>query len=129
VADPVTHLEIYGEEPAKLAEFYSALFGWRLEKAPGIDYWRIQTAPGKGGSIGGGMTYRPSNGPRGWLHYVTVGSVDVALAQAERMGATVVRPKTPVPRTGWYAVLTDPQGNSFAIWQADRTAFPLPEPD
>jgi predicted enzyme related to lactoylglutathione lyase len=40
-----------------------------------------------------------------------------------------VRPKTAVPRTGWYAVLADPQGNSFAIWQADPTAFPPPEPD
>ena len=29
----VTHFEIYGEDPAKLAEFYSGLFGWKLEKA------------------------------------------------------------------------------------------------
>ena len=40
----VTHFEIYAEEPAKLAEFYRDLLGWQIEKAPAIDYWRIQTA-------------------------------------------------------------------------------------
>lgn len=34
-----------------------------------------------------------------------------------------------VPRTVWYAVLADPEGNVFAIWQPDATAFPPPEPD
>jgi predicted enzyme related to lactoylglutathione lyase len=27
----VTHFEIYGEEPAKLAEFYRSLFGWQID--------------------------------------------------------------------------------------------------
>lgn len=26
----VTHFEIYGEEPAKLAEFYRSVFGWKI---------------------------------------------------------------------------------------------------
>jgi predicted enzyme related to lactoylglutathione lyase len=41
----VTHFEIFGDEPAKLAEFYRSLLGWQIEKAPGVDYWRIQTGP------------------------------------------------------------------------------------
>jgi hypothetical protein len=68
VTGRVTHFEIYGEEPAKLSEFYSGLFGWQVERAPGIDYWRIQTGPRNGGGFDGGMTYRPSDGPGGWLH-------------------------------------------------------------
>jgi uncharacterized protein len=39
----VTHFEIYASEPEKLADFYRTMFGWQLEKAPGIDYWPIQT--------------------------------------------------------------------------------------
>ena len=39
----VTHFEIYAEEPAVLAEFYGELFGWRLERGPRPDYWRIDT--------------------------------------------------------------------------------------
>ena len=125
----LTHFEVYGEDPGKLAQFYATLFGWQIEKAPGVDYWRIQTQPRSGNGFDGGLTYRPADGPSSWLHYVTVASVDAAIGQAQLMGANIVRPKTAVPRTGWYAVLADPQGNSFAIWQTDTTAFPPPEPD
>jgi predicted enzyme related to lactoylglutathione lyase len=125
----VTHFEIYGDDPATLAKFYAGLFGWKLERAPGIDYWRIQTEPKSSSGFDGGLTFRPSDGPSSWLHYVTVASVDKALEQAQRSGARIVRPKTAVPRTGWYAVLADPQGNTFGIWQADAIAFPEPEPD
>ncbi|MFO1067621.1 MAG: hypothetical protein U1E14_03770 [Geminicoccaceae bacterium] len=39
------------------------------------------------------------------------------------------KPRTPVPRTAWYAVIADPAGNAFAVWEPDPTAFPLPMPD
>ena len=125
----VTHFEIYGDDPAKLADFYACLFGWQIEKAPGVDYWRIHNDPTNGNHFDGGLAYRPSDGPSCWLPYVTVDSVDEAIARAQRMGASIVRQKSAVPRTGWYGVLVDPQGNFFAIWQTDPTAFPAPEPD
>jgi uncharacterized protein len=126
----VTHFEIYAEEPSTLAEFYRQLFDWRLERAPGVDYWRIETgaaSPARG--FAGGLTYRPIAGTRGWMHYVHVASLDDAVAAAERLGAAVLRPKTAVPKTAWYAVLADPEGNAFAIYQLDPNAMPLPEPE
>ena len=128
LTSPVTHFEIYGEQPAALAEFYRQLFGWRLERAPGVDYWRIETEASPGRGIAGGLTYRPIAGTRGWMHYVHVASLDDAVAEAERLGAAVLRPKTAVPKAAWYAVLADPEGNIFAIWQPDPAAFPPPEP-
>jgi predicted enzyme related to lactoylglutathione lyase len=125
----VTHFEIYGEEPAKLAEFYRKLFGWQIEQAPGITYWRIQTGAIQSEGIRGGLTYRPIPGPRSWVHYVNVASLDEAVAEVQRLGGAVLRPKTAVPKTAWYAVVADPEGNIFAVWQADPTAMPLPEPD
>jgi uncharacterized protein len=124
----VTHFEIYGEEPADLAEFYRQLFGWRLERAPGVDYWRIDSGESPGRGFAGGLTYRPIAGTRGWMHYVHVASLDDAVADAERLGAAVLRPKTAVPKAAWYAVLADPEGNIFAIYQPDPAAFPPPEP-
>lgn len=125
----VTHFEIYGEEPAKLADFYRGVFEWRLDKAPGVDYWRIQTGSAGATGINGGLTYRPIAGTRGWVHYVHVASLDEAMAAAQRLGASVLRPKTAVPKSAWYAVLADPEGNAFAIYQPDPTAMPLPEPE
>jgi uncharacterized protein len=125
----VTHFEIYAEEPAKLADFYRGVFEWRLDKAPGVDYWRIQTGSAAATSFNGGLTYRPIAGKRGWMHYVHVASLDDVVAAAERLGAAVLRPKTAVPKTAWYAVLADPEGNAFAVWQSDANAMPLPEPE
>jgi predicted enzyme related to lactoylglutathione lyase len=44
-------------------------------------------------------------------------------------GGSVVREKTAVPKTAWYAVVADPEGNVFAIWEPDSTAMPPIEPD
>jgi uncharacterized protein len=125
----VTHFEIYADEPVKLADFYRNLFGWRLDRAPGVDYWRIQTVPSNSQEFNGGLMHRPMPGPRSWVNYVNVESIDISIAEACHLGAEVLMPKTAVPKTAWYAVLSDPQGNIFAIWQADPTAFPPSEMD
>jgi uncharacterized protein len=125
----VTHFEIYAEEPASLAEFYRTLLGWQVEKAPGIDYWRINTAPGEAKAIVGGLMFRPIPGPRSWVHYLHVQSVEQTVARVLELGGAVVRPKAAVPKTAWYAVVADPEGNIFAVWQADPLAMPMPEPE
>jgi hypothetical protein len=124
--NPVTHFEIYAEEPAELADFYRRLFGWSIDKAQGVDYFFIKTAPG---AIAGGLLRRPIEGPRSWVHYVHVDSLDDTLERLLRLGGKVVHPRTAVPKTGWYVVAEDPQGNIFALFQSDTDAFPPPEPD
>lgn len=128
MADSVTHFEIYADEPEKLVDFYRTLFDWRIEKAQGVDYFFIQTAP-QPGAMRGGLLHRPIEGPRSWVHYVHVDSLDERLERLQRLGGHVVHPKTAVPKTGWYAIVEDPQGNIFALFQPDPNAFPPPEPE
>jgi len=33
-----------------------------------------------------------------------------------------MKEKSPVPGMGWFAMLIDPQGTPFAIWQSDSGA-------
>lgn len=55
-----THFEIFAEDPAPLAEFYRSLHGWRIEQAPGIDYFVIDTrADGASGISGRGSARLP----------------------------------------------------------------------
>jgi predicted enzyme related to lactoylglutathione lyase len=54
-----------------------------------------------------------------------VDSVDDFLAKAERLGAKVLMGKHPVPGMGWFAQLSDPEGNLFAIWETDPNAAPV----
>lgn len=128
-ARPITHFEVYGGDPAKLAEFYRAVLGWWIEKAPGVDYWRIPVGQANSEGLSGGITYRPEKGPDGWLCYVRVPSVDAAIEEACRLGGALVRAKTAVPKAAWHAMLADPEGNVFSVWQPDPAAFPELEPE
>jgi predicted enzyme related to lactoylglutathione lyase len=86
VINSVTHFEIFAEEPANLVEFYRNLLGWQIEKAPGVDYWRIQTAPAGAVSINDGLTFRPIPGPHSWVHYLCVQSLEQTLEQLLKLG-------------------------------------------
>jgi len=125
----VTHFEIYGEDPERLADFYRALFGWQIDKAPGVDYWRVHTGAAAANGFNGGLTYRVIPAARGWVYYVSVESLDETVSEALHLGAEVLRPKTAVPKTAWVTILADPAGNVFGVWQADPTAMPSPDPD
>lgn len=125
----VAHFEIYGEDPNGLARFYTSLFDWTIEQVPGMDYRMVKTvetdatgAPNTPGGINGGLVKSPTPDTRGWLNYVSVESLDVSLQRAQQLGAKVTRGRTAVPGMGWYAMLSDPQGNPFAIWQDDPQA-------
>ena len=126
----VVHFEIYADDPDKLVKFYTSLFDWTIERMPGMDYRLIKTVetnakgmPLQAGGINGGILKRPA-GYEGhtWINYVNVASLEAAIDRAQKLGATVMKEKSPVPGMGWFAMLTDPQGNPFAIWQTDPNA-------
>jgi uncharacterized protein len=125
----VTHFEIYAEDATGLAQFYRDLFDWKIEKTPGVDYFRIQTGPPGDHSIGGGLLNRPIPEPRSWVHYVLVDSIDQTIERVKSLGGKLLRAKAAVPKTAWYAVVEDPQGNIFAVYQHDATAMPALEPE
>ena len=125
----VTHFEIYAEDPAGLAQFYRDLFDWKIEKTPGVDYFRIQTGPPEDHSIAGGLLNRPIPGPRSWVHYVRVDSIDQTIERVQSLGGKLLRAKAAVPKVAWYAVVEDPEGNIFAVYQQDALAMPMPEPE
>ena len=128
--NPVVHFEIYADDPDKLGQFYTNLFDWTIEPVQGMDYRLIKTVetdakgmPSQAGGINGGILKRPAGYEgRAWINYVNVKSLEAAIDRAQKLGATVMKGKSPVPAMGWFAILTDPQGNPFAIWQSDPNA-------
>ena len=128
--NPVAHFEIYGDNPENLATFYRKLFNWDINATPQVEgHWIIKTvptdakgAPTQTGGINGGLMKRPMPEARAWMNYVTVKSLDESLKQAASLGAQVLRPKSAVPKTGWFAMVADPEMNVFGIWQDDPDA-------
>ena len=129
MSSPVTHFEIYGDQPPTLADFYRNVFGWQVEQMSGVNYWRIQTGSTEPKALHGGLTYRAIPDLNGWMLFVNVASLDETVALVQKLGGSIVRPKTAVPKTAWVTIVADPAKNIFGVWQADPTAFPLPEPD
>jgi predicted enzyme related to lactoylglutathione lyase len=79
--------------------------------------------PSQAGGINGGMMKRPAGyEARAWINYVNVESLDASVDRAQKLGAKIMKGKSPVPGMGWFAMLIDPQGNPFAMWQSDSNA-------
>ena len=128
----IVHFEIPADQPERAAKFYQDLFGWEVKKYEGtlpggMDYWVVRTVP----TDEQGMPSRPGvNGglmPRMYpghavVNYINVEDVEEFTRKAERLGAKVMMPKSPVPGMGWFVQLNDPEGNVFAIWQTDSNA-------
>jgi predicted enzyme related to lactoylglutathione lyase len=126
----VVHFEIPANDPEKLSSFYQQLFGWQIQKMPmgEMDYWTATTGPvdengmpKEPGFIGGGLMKRMAPDQRP-MNYVNVENVDQYVQKAQGMGAKVMMPRMPVPGMGWFAQLTDPEGNGFGVWQTDIAA-------
>ena len=127
----IVHFEIPADNTERAAKFYRELFGWKIEKwdNPNFEYWMVQTVETdeqgmpKGRGVNGGLTPRMYPGQQP-VNYVAVENVDKAVAKAEKLGAKVMMAKTPVPGMGWFAQLSDPEGNVIAVWQTDSAAAP-----
>lgn len=119
MANHVCHFEIPADDMASLEGFYSSVFGWSFERMSGpFEYDFIKTSEE---NLGGGMMMRqdPHQVP---VNYICVESIDETLELATKRGAKIIVPKSAVPGMGWYAVLFDPQRNSFGLWQDDTNA-------
>ena len=117
----IVHFEIPANNPAKLSDFYSKLFGWKFENmsTQGMpDYWMIKTkAKDEDMGLNGGMMKKmdPNQRP---VNYVLVESVDEFVKKLQQLGGKVIVPKTEIPKMGQFAVALDPEGNSFGIWES-----------
>ena len=111
------------DEIERAKNFYTELFGWKIERAPGpIEYYGISTATADGEKgLGGGMAKREK--PNQTItNYVDVSSIDECLAKVEGLGGKTVLPKTPVPGIGYTAVCLDTENNAFGLWECDESA-------
>lgn len=111
-----------GDVPA-VVPFYQELFGWavtEIDTGGGPRYWTIAHEGAAAGRNGGIRELLPEQAQAGvpphWLPYLAVEWVDASLATAGRLGGQTLVPPTSVP-AGRFAVLTDPQGATLAIFE------------
>jgi uncharacterized protein len=105
-------------------KFYSALLGWDMndtEMGPGEYYTMIML---KERNVGALYTMRKEELSQGipphWNSYVAVESADAAAAKAKTLGGTLLAEPFDVMDVGRMAIIQDPAGAVFCVWQAKK---------
>jgi hypothetical protein len=120
----ITNYEPGTTDPAAAKKFYQGLFGWQVKDVP----------------VGDGGTYsilltdekdvcalyskceeeRKLGIPPHWLAYISVTNADDTAKKTQNAGGKILSPAFDVLDVGRMAVLQDPTGAVFAVWQAKK---------
>ncbi len=107
-------------DPEAAVAFYGGLFGWDFKDAMPPNstgkYFIASLHDGTVAAVGS----QPEDAPptATWNTYVWVDNADEAAAKARDAGGRVVTDPFDVFDAGRMAVLTDPEGAAFCVWQA-----------
>jgi predicted enzyme related to lactoylglutathione lyase len=120
--DPGTFcwLELGTTDRAAAVRFYNELFGWaNHDNLMGKDVYTIFKLKGRDAAAAYALDDEmKSRGiPPHWMLYVTVESADDAAARVTSLGGQVMSGPFDVMTLGRMAVVQDPQGAHFSLWQ------------
>lgn len=107
-------VELTTTDAAAAKAFYSSILGWEMvdnEVGDGMTYTMCML-----GDDAVAALYERADVPAAWLSYVTVLSADETAARARELGGTSGDPFD-VLDVGRMAVVQDPAGAAFAIWE------------
>jgi predicted enzyme related to lactoylglutathione lyase len=109
-------------DPDAAAAFYRDLFGWEVEDMmpPGSEakYFMARIRGGDVAAIGSIPEAAPQMAT--WNTYIWVDSADDTTAKAREAGGGVMMEPFDVMDAGRMAVLTDPEGAVFMLWQPNQ---------
>ena len=120
MANPFTYLELHSTDASRAKSFYSELFGWKTKDTPvpGIGvYTEIDTQEGPEAGL---MTQQEPGARSAWLAYIKVPELDQTVARAQKLGATVIAPRTEIKDVSWFAVLQDPSGARIGVFEKGK---------
>ena len=119
VNDPgcLTWNDLRTADPSPAADFYAALFGWKME--PMEEDGKLVYVTIKNADLSNGGIMPSADGePPFWLAYFTVASTEDTLSKARELGGEVLAGPLDVG-AGRISVLRDPQGAIFAIYEGE----------
>ncbi len=109
----IAHIEIPAANRKASAEFYEKMFGWTIHHHEDLKYSTFES-----GNVGGGFTEigDPFPQPGNVVVYVYSDDIEADLKKIESLGGKLMMPKTEIPGTGWFAMFSDPAGNTMALF-------------
>lgn len=101
-------------------DFYAKLFGWKVEVNPDPQYGGYALAKIGGKDVAGIGSKQSPEGPTAWMVYIGTADAADTAKKAEAAGGKVIAPPFPVGDQGSMAVIQDPSGAVFGLWQAKQ---------
>ncbi len=112
--------ELLTTDPAAAAQFYPRVTGWQVNDwRPSYRVWM------NGDDMVGGVMELPAQArqegaPPHWMGYISTPNVDDTVAKAKSLGAELLMGPRDEPEVGRWAILNDPQGAMFAVYQPNN---------
>lgn len=110
-------VDLASSDPAASHEFYSKVFGWKIEVSPDPQYGGYAQAFLGGSPVAGIGPKMMPEAPTAWSLYIGTTDADELSAQVQAAGGTVVVPAMTVGDQGRMAVYQDPSGAFISAWQ------------
>ncbi len=108
-------------DPEAAKAFYGPLFGWEFTDNPTDQGGTYIMATKNGRTVGAIMQQGPEQAEMGipsmWNTYITVDDVEASVAEVEGAGGSIMMPPMDVMDAGKMAVIVDPTGAVFCMWQ------------
>ena len=116
----IVHFELPAQDTQRAREFYQAVFGWKFKGYEGpMEYYMTD------GVEPVGAVYPQQSGESGPIVYFDTDDIDASIAKIREADGQA-DDKQPIPEVGWFARCKDTEGNSFSLYQSDRS---VPAPD
>jgi predicted enzyme related to lactoylglutathione lyase len=115
--------ELYTKDVEGAKGFYGEVFGWAANdmEMGGHTYTLFQAGER---SVGGAMQIGEDHQdvPSHWYPYLAAPDIDKAIEQAKELGATTYTDPMDIPDMGRFAVLGDPTGATFGLFQGTTSS-------
>jgi uncharacterized protein len=110
-------VDLASKDAAGSREFYSKLFGWKLEVTNDPEAGGYALAKLGGKDVAGIGPAQDPNAPTAWSIYIGTKDADATAKKVEAAGGKVIAPPFDVLKSGRMAVFQDPSGAFISVWQ------------
>ncbi len=131
IANKPIWVDLSTTDAAAAREFYSKVFGWKIEVNPDPQYGGYGMAKVAGNQVAGISPKMSAEAPTAWSVYIGTDDADGLAKKVQAAGGKVVAPPFDVGDQGRMAAFQDPSGAVISAWQpqAMRTPMPVGDPN
>jgi predicted enzyme related to lactoylglutathione lyase len=126
VANKPAWVDLSTSDAPAAREFYSKVFGWKIEVNPDPQYGGYAMANVGGKQVAGIGPKMSSEAPTAWSVYIGTDNADDLAKKVQAAGGKVIAPPFDVGDQGRMAVFQDPTGAFISGWQPRAMSAEFP---